>query len=394
LKTLLSAASTLAAALLVFVASGCKKEQSGPPPAPPPPTVTVIPVTVSTVPIEFREIGQLAASKRVEIRARIKGYILKRHFEEGGTVKAGQLLYEIDPKEYQVALAQAQANLTRAEANLELAQRDVARLEPLVRSQSISRKELDDAENRLKVAQGDVAANRAEIERAELSLSYTQIHSPVDGIITLTRKEEGSFVDDLNNSLLTVALQTQPMYVNFAVPERSMLKYRSDISAGRLRIPVDNNWKVLIELLDGSVYERSGKLTIVGFEVDQSTGSALFRAEVPNPDGELLDGQFVRVRLQGAVRPDAISVPQRAVQMGDQGAFVFVVDKDNKAQMRPVETGGWSPPNWIINSGLNPGDRVIIEGLQFVVPNSPVTLATPSPSASVSPAPASAPAAR
>lgn len=369
-----------AVAAIAGGAVGCKREQAtaggagggAGGAAKPPSVVSVVTVTSQSLPIEFAEIGQTAASRRVEVRSRIKGFISKRLFDEGQRVTEGQLLYTIDDREYRVALQTAEANLARATANLENAERDVGRLEPLVRQQSISQKELDDAQTRLKVGTGDVAAARAAVERARLDLTYTRISSPVTGIIGLTRKQEGSYVDEMNNSLLTETLQTDPMHVNFNIPERTMLRYRADVASGRVKIPADEKWKVVVQLLDGSIYEQTGKLTIVGFEVNAQTGTALFRAEMPNPQGRLIDGQFVRVKLLGATRPDVVSVPQRAVQLGDQGAFVYVLGEGNKATLRPVKAGEWSAPDWIIDEGLRPGDKVIVDGLQMIVPGAEV----------------------
>lgn len=372
--------------IVVFLVSsglfGCKKPQAAAPAAPPPPPgVNVVSVQPKTLPIEFTEVGQTAASRRVEIRSRIDGYISRRLFEEGAKVTEGQLLYEIDPRQFEVALQQAEARLMSAQASLEQAEKDVERLTPLVQAKSISRKELDDAEASRKLALASIASANADIAKAKLDLSYTKITSPVTGTIGLTLKQEGSYVDTVNNSLLTTALKTDPMYVNFSIPERSMLRYRRDVEVGRVVIPTNNEWVVKIELLDGSVYDRTGKLTIVGFQVNETTGTSLFRAEIPNTDGRLIDGQFVKVRLQGAVRPNVIAVPQRAVQMGDQGAFVYVVE-NGKAAIRPVVTGEWSLPDWIINDGLKAGDVVITDGVQKIGPGAPVTILPSNASAS------------
>ncbi len=358
--------------LSLVVVLGCKKEQVAVQREVPPAPVGVMTVTPTTRPIVYSEIGQTAASRKVEIRARIKGYIAKRHFEEGKRAEEGDVLYEIDAREFQVALQQAEAQLLRSQANLDLADRDIGRLTPLVEQQSISPKELDDALTRQKVGRGDVAASQADVEQANLRLSYTKITTPVSGIIGLTLKQEGSFVDDLNNSLLTTALQTDPMYVNFAVPERSMLRYTDDVRSGRVVIPSDNGWRVLVELADGSTYEIPGTLDMVGFEVNPATGTAQFRASIPNPDGKLIDGQFVKVRLLGATRPGAIVVPQKAVQMGEQGPFVYVVTPENTAEIRPVKTGSWIPPEWFVEDGLKPGDTLIVDGIQKLQPGAKV----------------------
>lgn len=375
--------------LMLGLLLGCERQPSGPPAAPPqmpPAHVTAVTVNPRTLPVEITEIGRTAASRRVEVRSRIRGFILARHFQEGAAVREGELLFEIDPREFVVALVQAKAQLVRAEANRDLAARDVERLTPLVRQQSMSQKELDDAEARLKSASGEVAFAVAEVQRQELNLSYTKVFSPVNGIVGISHKEVGSLVDDNANSLLTECLQMDPMHVNFSIPERAMLRNRRDVQAGRLVIPADNEWTVSIELQDGSAYDRPGRLVIVGYEVDRSTGTAQFRAEVPNPplpgnpSGVLLDGQFVRVRLKGATRPDVLAVPMRAVRQGDQGAYVFVLGKDGAtAEIRPVITGDWSGSDWIIDQGLQPGDRVLVDGTMTLGPGMPVVIVPDSP---------------
>lgn len=348
--------------------------------------VQVVTVQPRTLPVEFEELGRTAASRRVEIRSRIRGFILARHFQDGQRVREGDLLFEIDPREFIVALDQAKASLVRATANFDLAQREVERLTPLVRQQSISKKELDDAEARLKAAAGDVAFARAEVARQELNLSYTKITSPVTGVIGVARRDVGAFVDEGANSLLTDCLQLDPIDINFSIPERALLRYRRLVEEGRLLLPPSlSDWEVVIELLDGSVYRRTGRLTVIGFEVAPTTGTALFRAQVDNPftpgdpGGSLIEGQFVKVRLRGARQPDALAVPMRAVLQGDQGPFVWVVGPDDVPQMRPVVTGKWAPPEWIIERGLQPGDRVIVDGVQQLLLRPPGTKVVVSP---------------
>lgn len=333
--------------------------------------VQIVTVEARTVPVEFVELGRTAASRRVEIRSRIRGFIQSRHFQDGQRVNEGDLLYEIDPREYVVALDQAKASLVRALANLELAERELERLTPLFRQQSISKKEFDDADARLKAAAGDVAFARAEVARQELNLSYTRITSPVTGVIGVARKDVGAFVDDMSNSLLTECLQLDPIDINFSIPERGLLRYRRQVESGQLLLPGSvSDWQVIVELLDGTVYSRPGRLTVIGFEVSPTTGTALFRAQVENPftpdnaRGALIEGQFVKVRLRGAKRPGVIAVPMRAVLQGDHGPFVWVLGSGDVPEMRPVVTGEWSPPEWIIERGLSAGERVIVDGVQ------------------------------
>lgn len=360
-------------AILLLAALGCDKGDATKPAAvqpaaPPAPPVQVNVVTIAprTVPVEFTQVGTTAASRKVEVRARIAGYIQKRLFDEGKPVKEGELLYQIDPREFEVAKQQAEASLLRAQANIDLANRDVARLTPLIQTKVVAQKDLDDAINRRQTAQADAAAAQAAIDKAKLDLSYTKIYSPVNGIIGITQKQEGAYVDDSNNSMLVMALQTDPMYVNFSIPEKTMLSYRHDVEAGRLVIPPDNSFKIIVELLDNTTYEQPGKLTITGFELGATTGTAIFRAEVPNPEGKLIDGQLVKVHVQGATRPNVIAIPQRAVQFGDQGTYALVV-VDGKAVIRPITTGDWAPPDWVVTSGLKEGDVVIVDGVQPVM---------------------------
>jgi membrane fusion protein (multidrug efflux system) len=354
--------------------------------SPPPPQVAVVTVTPRTIPVEYVYVGQTEASRSVEIRARVAGFLLQRTFEEGKPIKEGDLLFRIDPAPYQADLEIAQARLAQAQASSQLADAELERLQQAAASGAANRHDLDESQTQAVNARAAVNLAKADLDKAQLNLSYCQIKSPVTGIIGRAMKDEGSYLDAGPNSLLAVAVQTDPMYVTFPISERDWLQWREDVDKGVIVGPRDHP-PVRIVLLDGTVYGRPGVLTFFDPTVNPQTGAATARADLPNPptpespEGFLKPGQFVHVHLVGWERPNSLVVPQRAVMLNPTGASVLVVGADHTTELRPVRLGEWKGDGWLVLGGLKPGEVVIADGTAKVQPGSAVTTAPYTPPA-------------
>ena len=342
----------------------------------PPPEVSVIEVTPRTLPVSYEYVGQARGSRDVEVRARVTGILLKRNFREGATVAMGQSLFTIDPVPFQITLERVQAELAAAEARQEQAQRNAARLKPLVESRAASQKDYDDAVSAQRIADADVKLARARLAEAKLNLEYTRVEAPLAGITSRAAQSEGALVSG-PDVLLTTITQIDPIWVTFGIPEREHLAIRKAVDAGQVKLPQDGGFVVTVRLSDGSEFERKGRLDFSDVRVNPGTGTTETRAELPNPGGKLKPGQFVRVQIGGATRPDAILVPQKAVLEGPQGKFVYLVNAESKVEFRAVKVGEWLGEEWIIESGLKPGEKVIVAGLLKIGPGAPVRVATP-----------------
>lgn len=348
----------------------------------PPAEVTVQAAATRTFPVAFEYVGQTAGSKDVEVRARVTGIVEKRLFDEGAAVKAGQPLFIIDPRQYQAQVAAANAEVARAQAQKAQADRELARLKPLAERKAIGQKEADDAASQADLAAAAVKSAQAKLAELALNLGYTKVVAPISGLTSRALKSEGSLAT-ANETLLTTISQTNPIWIVFNISENEQLRLNRAAAANQLALPKDNGYDVTIRLSDGSTLPRKGKINFADTRVNPSTGTYEMRAEVGNADGALKPGQFVRVILHGAERQNVIAVPQVAVMDGPQGKFVYVVgkDKDGKdvATPRPVVVGDWVDANksnqWVIESGLKPGDPVIVNGIAKVMPGAPVKVA-------------------
>lgn len=362
---------------MVFVAalvSGCDPAVSQPHDNPPPPEVATMTVEPRDVPVVFEYTGTTAGSREVEVRARVTGIILTRNYEEGSHVAAGRSLFTIDPAPYEAAVARAEADLASAQARLQQARRDAARLKPLYQAKAASRKDYDDAVSAEAIAEAGVKEASARLTQARLDLDYTRVASPITGIAGRALRSEGNYVSG-PGVLLTEVTQIDPIYVLFGISDTARLEMHGEAQAGRMVLPENGEYQASVRLAEGSVYANTGRLTFSSVYVSDTTGTIEARAELPNPDGLLRSGQFVRVILKGAHRPGAILVPQRAVLEGPQGKFVYVVNSESNAELRPVVVGDWHGNDWIISAGLNPGDRVIVDGVMKIGPGTPVRVA-------------------
>jgi len=359
---------------LALLAAGCQPAGGPHGGGFPPPVVNTIVVERRDVPVTYEYVAQTAGYREVEVRARVTGILLKRNYTEGTVVKQGQSLFVIDPEPFQAAYARTEADLAVAEARLAQAKREAARLRPVLQSKAVSQKELDDAVSAEQIAEAEVKSVRARLNEAKLNLEYTRVESPISGTASRSLASEGTLVSG-SNVLLTTVTQSNPMYVIFGIPDRDRLAIRRDVEAGRLKIPDGGRFKVTVKLADGSLYSRPGLLSFSDVRVNPQTGTSEARAEIANPGNELRPGEFARVVLAGALRPGAIVIPQRAVLESPKGKFAYIVNAESKAEPRPLEVGDWTGDGWIINAGLQPGDRVIVDGVLKIGPGAPVKVA-------------------
>ncbi len=354
----------LPAAALAALA-GCAEPP--PPPPPPPPDVQIAQVLQRDVPVYSEAIGQTRGSQEVEVRAQVAGMLQTVDFQEGSHVRKGQLLYTIDPREYEANVEQAKGNLARAVADQARYDQDVARFKPLVDQNAIPRQTYETAIAQAEAAKAGVEAARAAVARAELDVEYTKVYSPTDGIVGKTELQPGNLVGRGESTLLTRISRVEPIHVRFSIAERDYLALMRRRQAGETRLADDTNPFELI-LADGSLYPRRGRMAFADRLVDPTTGTLLIDVAFPNPDRLIRPGQYGRVRIAINTRANAILVPQKAVQELQATYSVAVVKADNTVEIRQVTPGPRVGNLWVIENGLNPGDRVVVEGLQKVRP--------------------------
>ncbi|CAM3786925.1 efflux RND transporter periplasmic adaptor subunit [Bordetella bronchialis] len=365
--------------ILLAALAGCNKTPETLPREP-------IAVTVQTVmqrdtPVDFEFTAQTQSSREVEIRARVDGFLDKRVYVEGDLVREGQTLFLMDPRPFQAALQTAKGQLAQQQARWTVTRLNLARVRPLVAQNAISKKDLDDAVGNEQEAAAAVIAAQGQVQTAELNLSYTTIKSPLNGLSSFARQQDGSYVTATSQSLLTYVYQLDPMWVNFSISENELLAYRDQIAKGQLKFPPRSQFDVSVIQADGSVYPQIGHIDFANPAFNTQTGTFLVRASFSNPDGLLRPGQFVRARVAGAIRPNAVLVPQRAVLQGSRSHFVWVIDKDGKARQRVVEVGSWHGDDWFIMDGLKAGEEIVVDGAIRVVPDAPLKISRAAPGA-------------
>jgi len=381
----------LAVAALSLFLAGCGKGDSAPGGAAPPPAqVGVVTVTQGDVGLVTELPGRLEASRVAQVRARAAGILQKRLFREGSDVKAGQPLFSIDAAPYAAASASARAGQARAEANLAQATALAERYKPLVEANAISKQEYANAVAAQKQAQADVAVGKANVQTANINLGYAAVTAPISGRIGRSLVTEGALVGQGEATPLAVIQQINPMYVNFTQSASEVMKLRTAMEGGQFkRANGAEAASVRILLEDGAEYPRTGRLLFSDLSVDATTGQITLRAEVPNPDGYLLPGLYVRVLLEQAQVVNAVTLPQQAVTRTAQGDSVMVVDADGKVTPRTIKIGSAKGAQWVVLEGLKAGEQVMVDGFQKLRGGAPVK---PVPWQPIGAKPASAPA--
>jgi len=348
--------------------TGAKAQGAGAPP----PEVAIVTVAPQRIVMTTELPGRLEATRVAQVRARVPGIVQKRVFREGSEVKAGDVLFRIDPAPFQAAYNSTHAAVAKAEANLAQANLKAQRYKPLVETNAISKLEYDEAVTAQKQTAADLASAKAARETARLNLGYATVNAPISGRIGRAQVTEGALVGQGEATPLASIQQLNPIYVNLTQSSAEMLDLQRAMASGRLKSVGNGQAKVTLVTEDGRAYPHNGKLLFSDVTVDEGTGAVTLRAEFPNPDRFLLPGMYVRARLEQAVSENAITVPQQALQRSPTGASVMLVAADGKVAAQPVKAEGTQGDAWIISDGLKAGDRVIVEGLQKVKPGAPV----------------------
>lgn len=362
----------LAVGLCLLALAGCDRKPPAASAQPQAVPASVMTVSATDVPHVAEFVGETESSQEVEIRARVEGFLERIAYREGSIVSKGDVLFEMDRKPLEAALSAARAELQAQQARLGTASANLKRVAPLAAEDALSPKDLDDAQGSRDAAVAAVEGARSRVQQAEINLSYTTILSPVTGVTSFARKQPGSFIAPGPDSLLTYVSALDPMRVNFSISENEQLRFNKLIKDGTLRPADGQKYSVKIVLADGSVVPAPGHITFGDASFNKETGTYLVRAELPNADGALRPGQFVRVLMTGAAWVNAIQVPQRAVMQGPQGNFVWVVDAESKASFRPVTVGPLTGDMWLIAEGLEDGERIVIDGGLKLAPGVPV----------------------
>jgi membrane fusion protein (multidrug efflux system) len=352
--------------------------------APPAPEVVVETVKAESLPLELEYSARTAGFREVQVRAQVSGILQERTYLEGSQVDKGQVMFRIDPRIYQAALSRAKGALAQEQARFRQTDRDLKRIRELQKKGYASESELDNAVSNYEQSKANIQAAEAEMLSKQIDLDYTTVKAPISGITSQETVSEGSLMvaGDPNASLLSNITQLDPIYVNFAAPDSDVESVRSSLRDGSLVLPDNGKMGVQITLGDGTIYPLEGTVDFTGSLVNRGTGTVSARAVVPNPEQKLLPGQFVRVQIKGLSLPNAMTLPERAIAQGPAGTFVYVVDAGGMARKRQVTTGRTANGRWVIVSGVSVGDRVIVEGLIKVRPDTPVKVAAPAVSQS------------
>jgi membrane fusion protein (multidrug efflux system) len=330
----------------------------------------VLTVQRQTIPGQFEWVAEAAASKSVQVRSQVSGVIVERPYVEGTDVPKGKILFRIDPRTYQANYESAKARLAESEATFANADRTLNRLKPLLEERAVAQQDVDNAQATYDQSRAAVLDARAAMDAAKKDYDDSFVRAEIRGRAGRALVEVGAVTSGPADQLTTVD-QVDPVYVYFSPSDQEVLQWRRDIAAKRLVLP-KGSLDVQATLADGSVFKHTGKLDFVALALEPSTGALQLRAEFPNPEHTLLPGQFVRVRFLGLTRNDAILVPQRAVLQGLNGPFVYVLTDSNTVSARPVTATSWQGTQWIIDNGLQPGDKVIVDGIQKIQPEGAV----------------------
>ena len=371
--------------------AGCGKKDTAAPATPPPMEVHVLVVAPEPVALSRELPGRTSAFRIAEVRARINGIVQKRLFTEGSDVKEGDVLFEIDPAPYQAALDSAQAQLARAEAGLASTAAQVGRFKSLVSTNAISQQNYDDAIATQLASKADVAAAKAAVRVAEINLGYTRVTSPISGRIGRAEVTEGAYVQQNAATLLATVQQLDPLYVDLSQSADEVLRLKESLASGRLQRSGKGEATLTLTLTDNTPYPHSGVLQFSDVSVNQGTGTVTLRGIIPNPEGNLFPGMFVRARLEEGLDPAAILLPQSVVSRNTKGeATTMIVGADQKVELRVIQASRTHGANWIISGGLKAGDRVITDNLQKIRPGAVVKAVDATPAAPAQATPAAA----
>jgi membrane fusion protein (multidrug efflux system) len=357
---------------IALLAAACGQQESTPVAAPPPPAVTVVQVKPQDVTTSVQFLGRVVAIDKVDLRARVQGFLEQRLFTEGDNVKKGELLFVIEQPPFRAKVDQADAGVARAEASLAEADATLSRVQQAVKSGAVSKQDLDQAVAGKDVAQAQVKSAEAQLEIAKLDLDYTEIKAPINGRIGRANYTVGNLVGPDSGVLATIVSQN-PIYVTFPVSQRQLLEYRTERGDAGSSV-------VRVTLPNGKLYDQPGKLNFLDVQVDPGTDTVTVRAELPNPERTLVDGQFVNVRVESGKPEQVLAVPQAALQVDQAGPYVLVIDGADKVEARRVKLGQTEGTQTVIQEGLKEGERVIVEGIQKVRPGM-VVAATEAPPA-------------
>lgn len=356
--------------LLLLTLMGCKPSPEGPP-TPSPAQVGVLRLQASDAVLRVELAGRVTAYRVSEVRPQVSGLIQQRLFQEGGEVKAGQLLYRIDAGRYQAAVELAEANLANARASLENLSSRALRYAELIKIEGVSRQELEDAQAALRQGQASVRAGAAALKAAQVDVQHTRISAPISGRIGRSASTEGALVSDGQSAALATIQQLDPIYVDVVQSSRELLELKRRMREGGLQAAGS---RVTLRLEDGQAYGHAGVMQFSEVSVDAATGAVTLRAQFANPEGLLLPGMFVRAEVEQGIERGAILVPQQGVTHNARSEPVaLVVDADDVVQERILTTLGTAGSQWIVRAGLQPGERLIVDGLQRVLPGQPVT---------------------
>jgi membrane fusion protein (multidrug efflux system) len=362
---------------------GCGDRKSATKGPPPPPEVVVVPAKSETIPVVRQFVGTVQAFRSVEIRARVEGILEKRSFTEGTDVKKGQLLYTIDPAQFVERVRDVEGVLAQAQAVEVNARAKAERLAPLVKEDAISKQDYDDAVAQLNAAQAQVESARANLQSAKLNLGYTRVVATEDGRIGVTQVPEGRLVGRGEPTLLATIDRIDPIYVNFTMSDVDALLFRQALERGQIRAEKRSNTARIV-LPDGSELAEVGRIDFTEAQVNPQTGTITLRAVLPNPKRQLLPGMMVTVYLTIGSRPNAVLIPQQSVVKVPNGQIAWVVGADNKVERRDLVLGEWVGSDWVVEKGLQAGERVVVDGLQRIQPGVTVRIASAAAAAPVS----------
>ncbi len=358
---------------------GCEKKSPNPEKVAVP--VAAMKIVAATIPANFEYVGVAESSHIVEIRARVEGYLEQIDYSEGALVDVNKLLFVIDQRPFVDALNIAKGDLERAKALHWNSVQSLDRMAPLYKQNAVSQRDYDNAVAEEWSQRGNMMSAQANVEKAELNLSFCSITAPVKGWVSKAIFREGALISPGPDSLMTNLFVLDPIWVNFSVSDGDILKARNDVAKKNLELPKDMNFSIEVRMADGTSFPADAKIDFSAPDIQQSTGTMLVRSIVANPNAWLRPGQFVSVLLKGATRPNAIIVPQTAVAQGKNGTFVYVINSEGLAQIRIVEPGDWYHDYWVILSGLKDGELIVADGVNRVQNNTPVRIKSLIPSA-------------